>query len=95
MSEKKTIADMLAMPGAEDIDFEVTRDRQIGFRPLDLGEDEEHVTVAEAIDVSLANAKLEGIEPSDFTRWALEQLRRGEITLERYRQLGKEHYQAR
>lgn len=95
MSEKKTIVEMLAMPGAEDIDFEVTRDRESGFRPVDLGMDEEQITAAEAIDASLANAKLEGIEPSDFTRGALEQLRRGEITLEQYRQLGKEHYQAR
>jgi hypothetical protein len=52
----------------------------------------EEITTAEAVDKALANAKLEGIEPSGFTRVTLEQLRRGEITLQQYRDMGMEHY---
>lgn len=50
------------------------------------------ITEREATERALANLRLEGLEPSQFTMDCLRKLERGEITEDEYRQLGIERF---
>lgn len=50
------------------------------------------ITEREATEGALANMRLEGLEPSQFTIDCLHKLERGEITEDEYRQLGIERF---
>lgn len=48
--------------------------------------------ISEAIEDSLANLKLEGLEPSEFTKAALDKVASGEISWEEYHALGVKRF---